>query len=118
MKPTKAKLMKEALVQRCSWTRLPFIIRFLYTLKVVFCILFGREHCHLDRDQVVKGVARFDHKSMSWHPDPNVMLWSEVAVGKGLFKNWFYELYSDSTPEGDIGNKGAIGVINVPLGRM
>src|SRR5579859_5606241 len=118
MKPGKAKLMKEALTQRCAWTSLSFITRFIYTLKVVLCILLGREHSHLDRDQVVKGVARFDHQPMSWHPDPGVELWSEIAVGKGLFKNWFYELYSDSTSDGDIGNKGAIGVLNIPLGRL
>jgi hypothetical protein len=118
MGPTRIKLIKEVLSQRCGWSDLGLIVRFLYTLKVFLCIILGRQYCHLDRDQVVTGVAKFDHQQITWHPDPNVLLWTEVAVGTGLFKNWFYEIYSDSTPDGDIGNKGEIGVLYIPLGRL
>lgn len=118
MDPSRFKLIKEALFQRCKWSDLGFIMRFLYTLKVFLCIILGNQHDHLDRDEIVKGVARFDHQPIAWHPDPNVHLWTEIAVGTGLFKNWFYEVYSDSTPDGDIGNKGDIGALNFPLGRL
>lgn len=115
---SRVKLIKEALFQRCHWSDKAFIFRYLYTVKIILCILLGLFQCPLERNSVVKGVARFDFKSVSWHPDPNIFLWSELAVGASLFHNWFFEVYQDTTPDSNVLKEGDQRVIHISLSKL
>lgn len=101
MNTTKRKKIFETLKQRCCHSGIDSrFVKWLYTFKIILCILLGR-YTDLDTDPV-KGVAKYNFQKVLWHPDPSVFMWSELAVGKGA-RNWHYTEFLDTTPEGDIG---------------
>jgi hypothetical protein len=74
--------------------------RYFYSLKCYLCVLFGKDvkHKHwseIANDLVLVVVANFnieDYQSIDFYGKQ----WDELAVGRGLFKNWFYEFYDNS----------------------
>lgn len=121
MRAKKSTLLWAVLTQRCAHNRLSmfFLVRWLYAFKAVVCILLGRFDAAMKPEQAAHGVARFDAERVTWHPDPSVHHWSELAVGLGVFRNWSYDIYTDTTPEGEISEDMiSRGPINISLGRL
>lgn len=86
-----------------KWMRRKFFKRVWYTLKIVLCILFCYER-HPDEEIHGKWfhdyieVAAFDfapYTSMEWSGDHSC--WTSIEVGSGVFKNWFFREYQDSS---------------------
>lgn len=102
MTHNKKKLLIAALAQRGAHSRILFILRWLYTIKLLICILLDRENDVAPREDLVKGLLHVDKQRVLWHPDPSVHFWIEYSVGRGLFKNWYFDAYPESTPEGDL----------------
>ena len=102
--------------QRCAYNRigLSFTARWLYALKAILCIFLGL-HKNIDlHHEMIHGVARFNKQKARWHPDPNVHLFTELAVGSGM-GNWFYHTFTDATPDGEIGEENNGRVQNIRL---
>jgi hypothetical protein len=118
MEYSKCRLIKETLCQRSKWSALPFSLRYLYMLKTVLCILLGLLYTPIKRDSLITGVAKFGHNRVSWHPDPNVFMWSELAVGPGLIHNWYYDVFSNTTPNSDALKEGNQNVLYITLGKL
>jgi len=100
---SRGKLAKTALWQRGSQAefRRWFFIRWIYTIKLLLCLLFDRyrpDSPHSD----LEGIAHIGKSRILWHPDDRVHHWTELAVGKGLFCNWYYDIFVNYTREGDI----------------
>lgn len=110
MKPTKRQWIRQALRERCgaeenwcwSWDK---TTRLFYTLKACVCLLLGRSgkssYKTADGDWVfldTVSVAGLNfRKDTHWEYTPSAS-WDELAVGHGLFRNWFYETYWNGYP--------------------
>lgn len=93
--------MKEALKQRgkCSQEyKFGKIKRWFYTFKVIVCLFLGRYKRITWGDDYIDSMAIWNVSSW-WSFDfvGTAYDWTELAVGKGIFTNWFYDIYGNSS---------------------
>lgn len=100
MKYKKLKVIKYVLIQRCkgheNWS-LNRIQRWFYTLKSILCILFGLRKQFTWDDDIIDGVAYWDHSTNPWGYYGSEYDWTELDVGYGYFKNWKYDVIRNGT---------------------
>jgi hypothetical protein len=113
--PEEQKAMSAAIYERAKYHNEWFDLehwywRWFYTAKAIACILLGRDEEYVDCknkcdnchgyhfNRIVGQIAHWDVSSHS-HPDAPMGAcgWTELSVGRGVFKNWFYEIGSDQS---------------------
>lgn len=99
MEKVSLKEIKQILKQRCKYEdnrALNNIERFFYTLKVLICILLKRQKSlYTDPDSLCVAILNFRN---AYSLDVmNGYDWEEIAVGYGLFENWHYDRYDNSS---------------------
>lgn len=73
-------------------------MRWLYVVKAIICILVGREpndwKTFYER-KIDMAIIRSGKNEIP--EEPTEYWWEALAVGHGLFKNWWYVIYLDGT---------------------
>ena len=83
-----------ALKQRCNEevNPLSWAERYFYTLKGIICLLLKREKSFCGRDEWLN-IALYDQ----WEDDDGNENWTEFAVGFGVFREWYYDIYQEGS---------------------
>jgi hypothetical protein len=68
-----------------------------YTCKAILCMVFRRQLSHWRRDFISVAVFDEDHLGSCGGAYPDwYTSWNELVVGVGLFRGWWYDIYSDA----------------------
>lgn len=93
-------MLKKSLKQRCKWEQnwsLPRWERFWLTFKVWVCIILNlklNKRAEYD-DRIVAAILDGGTYSCEW----GICGWEEdLYVGKGLLRNWWYDIERDGWP--------------------
>ena len=71
--------------------------KLFYSIKTVICILLDRQLCFEKlpwdsyKGETIGGMYYWDIHNF-FNGSYSVMEWSEVVVGKGVLKNWYYSI--------------------------
>jgi hypothetical protein len=85
--------LKWAILQRCEYESdytLNQLQRWFYTFKAIVCLLMNRK-TDLWAEDCISTVAYWDYHG--GYRDS----WEQLAVGRGVFKNWHYDVYQNSS---------------------
>lgn len=85
---------KEALKQRVKYNEnieLNRTQRWFYTTKAIICLMIGRQKNLYTTDDKIDSVANWGY----WTSLDGGGNWTELAVGRGVLRNWYYDIYKN-----------------------
>lgn len=87
----------EAIKQRAKYNdehELNRAQRWFYTAKAIICLLAGRQKSlYVCLDNKIDSVACWGF----WTDFDGCSNWTELAVGRGVFVNWHYDIYGNGS---------------------
>jgi len=91
------EILKQRAKDHENWGLGP-IRKFFYSLKCVICVLINRQRDLWADDEAIDSIACFDfHKWQSQDFCGYAVDWDEVAVGRGIFRRWYFDIYENSS---------------------